>query len=216
MKRFFFLLLLPLYSSLFAQLNPGFKLGAGTGSLPAQNLTITDQTGQSRYLIAADRAGYSIHGGLIFQWRMGKVFFLQPEILFQADGVNYSVTDPEKPGEATMFLNEKYQHLYLPISLGFRAGPLRFQGGVQGQLFLSSRSSLDELDGYSRTFTQAGYNWIAGAGIDIWKTLMLDFRYESRLNEQRDQFAFFGQSYPMQQEPFRLLASVGILLGKKQ
>lgn len=216
MKRLFFLLLLPLSSSLFAQLNPGFKLGAGTGSLPAQNLAITDQAGQSRYLIAADKAGYSIHGGLVFQWRMGKVFFLQPEMLFQTDGVNYSVADLEKPGEPAVFLNEKYQHLYLPISLGFRAGPLRFQGGAQGQLFLTSRSGLDGLDGYSRAFTRAGYNWIAGAGIDIWKTVMLDFRYEGRLKEQLDQFSFYGQRYPMQQEPFRLLVSVGILLGKKQ
>lgn len=216
MRRILILPLILASFPLFSQLNIGFKLGAGSGSVPAQELSITDQAGQNRFRIALEEAGYSIHGGLVIQLKLGKAVLFQPEILLQTDRIDYRATDLEKPGDPAQLLTEKYQHLNIPVLLGFKAGPLRFQGGPQGHLYLSSRSGLDGLDGYAPSFTKSSYSWLAGAGLDIWKTLMIDIRYEGRISEQRDHFTFYGQGQPLRQQPYRLLASVGILLGKKK
>lgn len=215
MKYYWSLLLLCVLQCSFAQVRFGLKLGAGTTAVPDQELEIFDNGGLSRYGLSLAQAEYSIHGGLIIQAGIGKMFFLQPEVLFQTNKVDYRIEDFSVPGSPAQVLGEKYQYVNIPVLLGFRAGPLRLYGGPQGHIYLSSRSDLSALEGYRQDFKTMTYSWLAGAGLDVWKTLQLDVRYEGNFSTWGEHFNFFGNPVPFEQRPARILASVGILFGKK-
>lgn len=216
MKRIFALVFLciGLSSAAHAQVRFGLKIGAGTASVTDQQLDIFEPGGLKRFGIALEEASYSIHGGLVVQARLGNRFLVQPELLLQSNSVDYSVRDFSSPGSEPRILKEKYQYLNLPFLLGARIGPLRLNAGPQGHVFLSSRSDLSELEGYKEDFKAMTFSWLAGAGIDVWKKLMLDIRYEGSLTQFGDHITFFGKEYPFEQRQARLLLSAGILFGK--
>ncbi len=198
-----------------AQVFAGIKLGAGTSELNDKELKIFDPGGLERFGMAVRESGYSVHGGLVLQARIKSIFLIQPEVHLQSNSIEYRVQDFANPSGPVQLLSEKYQYVNLPLLVGLKVGPLRLQAGPQGHVFLSSRSDLDVLEGYKEDFRQISFSWLAGAGIDIWKTLMLDFRYEGSLSRFGEHITFFGRPYAFDQRPSRLLASVGLLFGKK-
>ncbi len=218
MKQAFALVFLciSMASTAYTQVRFGLKIGAGTASITDQQLDILEAGGLKRFGIALKEAAYSAHGGLIIQVRMGKQFLIQPELLLQSNSVDYSVRDFSSPGSEPRILKEKYQYLNLPFLLGARIGPLRLNAGPQGHVFLSSRSDLGALEGYKEDFKTMTFSWLAGAGVDVWKTLMLDIRYEGSLTRFGDHITFFGKEYPFEQRQARLIFSAGILFGKKK
>lgn len=199
-----------------AQINVGIKLGLATTGFEEQQINILDQGGLQRFGLALRDGSYSIHGGLMLRARLGKVFHIQPELLLQSNKTDYSLDDLAAPGAPAQLLTEKYQHLNLPLMLGAQWGAFRVQAGPQGHVFLSSRSDLSKVEGYQEDFKKMTLSWVAGAGIDIWKTLTIDFRYEGGLNRLGDHIRFFGNSYSFEDRPARLSVSAGLLFGKKK
>ncbi len=203
-------------STAYAQVRFGLKIGAGTANITDQQLDILEPGGLKRFGIALEEASYSVHGGLLAQVRIGKWFLIQPELLLQSNSVDYSVRDFSSAISEPRILREKYQYLNLPCLLGAKIGPLRLNAGPQGHVFLSSRSDLSTLEGYKEDFKAMTFSWLAGVGLDVWRTLMLDIRYEGSLTQFGDHITFFGQEYPFEQRQARLLLSAGILFGKKK
>lgn len=199
-----------------AQIYAGLKLGLGATGFDEKQINILGPDGLQRFGLVLRDGSYSIHGGLMIRASLGKVFFIQPEWLLQSNTTNYSLHDLAAPGSPAQLLNEKYQHLHMPLMLGIRRGAFRLQAGPQGHVFLSSRSDLSRVEGYQEAFRATTLSWVAGAGIDIWKTLTLDLRYEGSLDGLGDHIRFFGQSYSFEDRPARLSAAVGLLFGKKK
>lgn len=199
-----------------AQINVGIKLGLATTGFDQEQINILDQGGLQRFGLALRDGAYSIHGGLMLRARIGKVFHVQPELLLQSNKTDYSLDDLTAPVGSAQVLTEKYQHLNLPLMLGAQWGAFRVQAGPQGHVFLSSRSDLSKVEGYQEDFKKMTLSWVAGAGIDIWKTLTIDLRYEGSLNRLGDHIRFFGNSYSFEDRPARLSVSAGLLFGKKK
>ena len=199
-----------------AQINVGIKLGLATTGFDQEQINILDQGGLQRFGLALHDGAYSIHGGLMLRARIGTVFHVQPELLLQSNKTDYSLDDLTAPVGSSQLLTEKYQHLNLPLMLGAQWGAFRVQAGPQGHVFLSSRSDLSKVEGYQEDFKKMTLSWVAGAGIDIWKTLTIDLRYEGSLNRLGDHIRFFGNSYSFEDRPARLSVSAGLLFGKKK
>ncbi len=198
------------FSILSAQKNDGFKIGLrgglSTTNIDVNQLLVTDQASAQELGIAVKDAKYGVHAGLFMRGMLGKSLFIQPEILFNSNSVDYEVIH----GGMTDVLNEKYQYLDIPLFLGLKFGPLRVQGGPVGHVFLNSTSEIeDKWASYKQDFNNLELGWQLGAGLDIW-AINLDFRYEGNFANYGDHFNFFGNQYEFSDSPSRLIFSVGL------
>lgn len=188
------------------QIALGIKGGLATFDVKPGDLVILNQNDAEAFRLKIDDAKYGIHIGFFLQAKTNAVF-VQPEILFNSNTINYQIEDIAT-GDLRI-LDETYQNLDIPLIVGFRAGPLRLGGGPVGHLAISSSSDLFDLDGYDQNFKNMTWGWQAGLGLDFWK-LHIDLRYESNLSNFGDHLTFFGEQYEFDDKPSRIIASLGI------
>ena len=193
-----------------AQVQLGFRLGASTPDLKAEDFRIFDNNGLESLNLALTEAEYGVHAGLVLRIYMGK-FFLQPELMLNSNRANYRLDDVNQPDSVRLF-QEKYQYLDIPFLLGYKAGPLRIQGGPVGHVYLSSASGLDDFESAKEDFKNLTLGYQVGLGLDLWK-FTIDMRYEGNFNKAGEHFNFFGESYAFSQSPSRLMLSVGFMFG---
>lgn len=117
--------------------------------------------------------------------RIGRKFFVQPEVLISAKGGSFDVV---KTSLATQKIDVRFTTIDVPLLLGFKLGPLRLNAGPMASLTVSENQELkDALDQYSKqsiddTFKQAVFGYQAGAGL-TFQGLNLDLRYEGSLSD---------------------------------
>lgn len=211
-KKITFTLLMGIFAvSLFAQKDMfklGIRGGISTTEIGAEELIVTNEADMDILELRIQEANYGYHIGLFAQFQAGK-FFIQPEILFNSNSVDFAVTDFGLIESAPQILQENYQYLDIPLMLGVKLGPLRLQGGPVGHVFLNSSSELFAIQGYEEKFEEFTYGYQAGIGIDFWK-FVIDVKYEGNFNNFGDHINIDGRSYDFSQAPTRLIASVGI------
>jgi hypothetical protein len=200
-----------LLTAAHAQVRLGLRAGISTTDLQVEPLTVFNPGGLDYLQLAIDEARYGIQAGLVLQARIGQRFVFQPELLFHSNRVDFRVRDLTLGGTAEI-VKERYQHLDIPVLLGWRFGPLRLQAGPEAHIFLNSSSELFVFAGYGQRFRTATYGWLAGLGLDIWN-IMLDVRYQGNFTNFGDHIRFNGQEYSFDNSPARWLFSVGILFG---
>ncbi len=206
-------ILLPLLFLLFgmnfsnAQFAAGLKLGMGSTDVSASDLNIFDENGVQELTMSIENANYGILAGGFVRIPIKK-FFIQPEVLFNSNSVDYRVTDFRNQGIVDTILREKYQYLDVPLMLGWKFGPLRLNGGPVGHIFLGSTSQLNSIQDYAQMFTQMEYGWQAGLGLDIWK-IALDMRYEGNFNKFGDHITIAGQQFAFDDSPSRFILTLG-------
>jgi hypothetical protein len=143
--------------------------------------------------------------------RFGKRLFVQPEVLFNSNRVDYVIGE-SSVGEVVR--NEKYQYLDIPVLLGAKLGPVRLQAGPVGHYFLNATSELTDIDGYEARFKQMTWGWQGGLNIGF-KRLSLDFRYEGNFNKLGDHMTFFGDQYHFSDAPARFIVGLNFALIKQ-
>ncbi len=199
--------------SLFAQNKKKFKFGirggVSTTEITADQLLVTNAEDMDRLQLGIQEANYGYHFGLFAQARAGS-FFIQPEVLFNSNSVDFKVVDLTVNQTVPDILNEKYQYLDIPVMIGFKLfNTIRLQGGPVGHVYLNNSSQLFDIEGYEEEFEQFTYGYQAGVGIDFWK-FVIDVKYEGNFNNFGNHIVIDGQSYEFNQSPTRLVASVGI------
>ncbi len=210
MKTKFFILLTALIfasSSLFGQFKFGVKAGLGSYNLTFSDLLITNGAQFEELKLSVKGADLGIHFGLMSQINLAN-FFIQPEVVFNSNAVNYQVDD--FGGE---FLNdifkEKYQYVDIPILMGARLGPFRLGAGPVGHVFVNSTSDLFKFKDYGQNFENLTFGWQGGFGLDLW-SLHFDLRYEGNFSKFGEHITWKGQTYDFSETPSRVLASVAI------
>ncbi len=191
-----------------AQVKFGIKGGVSAIDIEPSQLAITNTDALNEFGLSIAEADLGVHFGIFTQFRMGK-FFIQPEVLFNSNKVNYQIEDISNNNIATELFSESYQYLDIPVMLGFKFGPLRLNGGPVGHVFINSSSELLDVEGYEQKFNDLTLGYQAGLGLDIGKRLMLDFRYEGNFNNFGDHITFFGQDFQFDDTPGRLIGSIG-------
>lgn len=191
-----------------AQIKLGLRAGISTADINTDQIKIKNAQDLDALGISVANANYGVHFGAVVQARIGKRFFLQPEVLLSSNSVDYKI---EELGEVQTFENiarESYQYLDIPIMMGLKFGPLRLQGGPVAHKFLNSTSELTDLAGYDPEFKDWTWGYQTGIGLDIWK-FMIDVKYEGTFQDQGDHFNFFGNSYNFDTKPGRFVATLG-------
>ncbi len=191
-----------------AQFKIGFRGGLSTMDISANELIIKNKEDIKQLGISVTDANYGVHLGLFMQAKMGK-FFIQPEVLFNSNSVEYTLNDFTDTNIFPTLKKESFQNLDLPIMLGAKFGPLRLQGGPVGHVHINSKSELFDIEGYSQKFENMTWGYQAGIGLDIWK-FIIDVKYEGSFNKYGDHMVFEGKRYSFDDTPGRFIASLGI------
>ncbi len=191
-----------------AQFKFGFRGGLSTMDISANDLIVTNKNDIDQLRLAISDANYGIHVGFFAQAKLGK-FFIQPEVLFNSNSVEYRLTDFTDTQIISTLKKETFHNLDLPIMVGLKFGPLRLQAGPVAHVFINNKSDLFDIKGYSQNFDKVNWGYQAGIGLDLWK-IILDFKYEGSFNEFGDHMVFDGKGYSFNDNPGRLIASLGI------
>lgn len=191
-----------------AQFKFGVRGGLSTMDISANELIIKDKNDINQLGISVNAADYGVHLGFFAQARLGK-FFIQPEVLFNSNSVEYKLNDFTDASTISTIKKESFQNLDLPVMIGAKFGPLRLQAGPVGHVFIDSKSQLFDIEGYAQNFENMTWGYQAGIGLDLWK-IILDLKYEGSFNDFGDHMVFDGKSYSFNDSPGRFVASVGI------
>ncbi len=189
MKKIFFALAFLVAFQATAQFNRklifiGIRGGANFSRLETQDLSIkrpgastldffkTNSTNKTGYVVGA----YA---------RIGRKLFIQPEVLLSSKGGTFEIF---KDGSTTpVNIDVKFSQIDIPVLIGLKLGPLRFNAGPMASLNIAQGSQLgDALKVYTtqnvnKTIEQATFGFQAGVGLDI-RSFNIDLRYESGLS----------------------------------
>ena len=186
----------------FGQARFGIRAGLSTSDINPDQLMITDETTLDEFTLAVKDAKYGVHAGLFAKFPIGKILFLQPEVVFNSNRVDF------ERGDLNEVFSEKYQYLDIPVMAGLKLGPFKPQVGLVGHVFLNSSSEFD-LESYKQDFQSLTLGWQGGLGLEI-KKIFIDFKYEGNFSNFGDHIVVAGQSYEFDDKPSRLILSVGL------
>ncbi len=193
-----------------SQIKFGLRGGLNSTQINTDKLVILNEDDVEEFRLEVERARFGYHFGIFLQ-AQSDFLFIQPEVWFRSNSVDYTIEDIQNP-DADKVLTERYQYIDIPVSLGLKFGPLRFGCGPVGHIFINSTSELldtDPVEGYRQQFEEMTVGYITGVGLDIWN-FHLDVNYQGSFNKFGDHFVFFGEEYSFSKSPSRLLATVGI------
>ena len=196
------------FQNLQAQFKMGVRGGLSSYDIQPGQLIVTNNDDVKALGLSLDEADYGIHLGLFMQAKMGR-FFIQPEILFNSNTVNYKVEDFTADNTVEIIKSESFQNLDIPLMMGVKYGPLRLGAGPVAHVHLNSSSELFDLDGYDQKFDEMTWGYQAGIGLDLWK-LIIDVKYEGNFEKFGDHITFYDQDFNFDKAPGRVVASVGL------
>ncbi len=196
------------FQSLQAQVKMGIRGGISSMDVATGKIVVSQHDNPDPLTISVTDANYGMHMGFFVQAKVGKIY-LQPEVLFNSNTVNYNIRDFSGGNTIDIIKSETFQKLDLPVMLGVDYGILRLQGGPVAHVHLNSRSELFDLDGYGQKFDEMTWGYQAGVGLDLWK-VMIDLKYEGSFQKFGDHISFFDQDFNFDKTPGRFIASIGI------
>lgn len=183
----------------------GVKGGVNFSQLAMDDITGIQDGGDVYDLITGDMvAGYQV--GLQSRINIA-AFFVQPEVYFNAvKGSVEKVVD----GGTNAMLDVEFNRFDIPLLVGVKLGPARINAGPVGSAVVSSVNDLTEIDpeleSLSNSFT---WGYQAGIGVDLFKKLSIDARYEGSLTKFGDSFDIGGEDFTLDARPRQIIVAVG-------
>ncbi len=204
MKKIIVILLtLILAAPIYSQVKFGIKAGAST------DFTFTDQTLQGTdfevVLQNAKSAEWGFQGGIFMRATFAGLY-LQPELLLATATNSVTYEDVEAGGAAVVY-NQKFNKLNIPVLLGFKLGPIRINAGPAASVMITDPKEI--IDG--ATYKRATFGYQAGLGLDLFKKLTLDVRYEGNLNQFGNEITVLGETFTLDDRTGALLVHVGLI-----
>lgn len=198
MKKILVLMLIVLTAvPAFSQIKFGVKAGAST------DFTFTNQTFDNADAVIdnAKNAEWGLQGGVFVRASLGNVY-LQPELLL-ATATN-SLTYQEGTNPEVVY-NQKFNKVNIPVLVGFKVSFLRINVGPAASFLIGEPKEL--LNG--ETYKKATFGYQAGVGVDLFKKVTLDARYEGNLNQFGKEVTIGGETFKLDDRTGALVLSVG-------
>jgi hypothetical protein len=190
----------------FSQIESGIYLGTNSTQLDPSALLI-EQDAVNKYSLAIKNSNYGFHAGIYFQAEITS-FYLQTGIYLQTNSYDYTLTDIYNPDNEEQILNERFNNVDIPISIGFKFLFFRIYTGPTANIYLSSSSDLNEMNGFEQNFKPVGYSYHLGVGINAGR-FRFDTKWEQNLSNYADAIIFQDISYKFDERPSRLFFSIG-------
>ena len=193
-----------------SQIKWGIKAGLSTTSV-SMNDAKTVTTSSTYTIDALKEANYGFHGGLFVRLTVLGVY-LQPEIVFASTENQYNVTNVTA-GTAPEVKSQKFNKLDIPVLLGVKLGPIRVNAGPAASLLINSPKALIENPDLKNNYSKMSFGYQAGVGLDIFKTLTIDLRYEGSLKKYQTQIQNLAgtTTVNLDDRPNAFLLSVGLM-----
>ncbi len=198
------ILALILAAPLFSQVKFGLKAGVST-DFTFTNLDLSEAN-VDVVLQNAKNAEWGFQGGAFMRVSIAG-FYLQPEFLLATatNSLTYEgVVDGQPVDE---LLEQKFTKLNIPVLLGFKLGPLRLNAGPAASILLSKPSDMADI----ATYKTATFGYQAGVGLDLFKKLTLDVRYEGNLNQFGNEITIGGETFILDDRTGALLLQIGLI-----
>ena len=208
MKRFigFLLIIITLSPVLQAQF---LKFGVCAG-LSSSNVNFSDVknvvSGTTHYNIVAANATVGYHFGLFGRIKVAALF-IQPELLFTSSGGQVKIQEAGKPD---VLKNQTFNNIEIPVLAGLKFGPARIEAGPVASFLLSQKSNFLDATAYTADFKKATIGYQAGVGLDFFKTVTIDLKYEGSLSRLGSGITVNNISYPFSSRNSQLILSVGL------
>jgi len=200
MKKIILVLLsVVLSTGAFAQFSWGLKAGASSN-----NFKMDQVTGTTSAVQAAEEASWGFHGGAFIRLSFLGLL-VQPELVFSMAENNMLVDD----GITEELKNQKFNKLDIPVMLGIKLGPIRLMGGPAASVMISQASDL--INDTENLYKSATFGYQAGVGVDLFKKLTLDVRYEGGLSNFGDEITVGGETLQLDGRSNAILISAGIM-----
>lgn len=143
--------------------------------------------------------------------------YVQPELIFShaEASIDFSETDELAGALKTSTASIKYNNFDIPVMVGMKLGPARFNLGPVASFKLSPNVEgaeaevKESLNSFTKATEFATFGGQVGVGIDILKKLTLDVRYEFPLSKLGDQVNIGENTFKTDQRQTQFIASVG-------
>jgi hypothetical protein len=184
----------------------GLKAGVGFSSLKFEDITGISDGGEVYDLVTGESVlGY--HIGVQTRIKIA-MLFLQPEAYFNAGG---GTVEQVMDNGATELLNVNFSRIDIPVLVGVKLGPVRLQLGPTGAIVLKESTDLTELQPDYTLFTKTmTWGFQAGLGVDLFKKLSLDARYEGSLSQLGETLTLGGSEFALDARPSQWIISLGV------
>ena len=184
----------------------GLKAGVGFSSLKIEDVTGISDGADVYDLVTGDGVmGY--HIGLQTQIKVAMIV-IKPEVYFNAGGGSVQQVVENGPTEV---LNVNFSRVDVPLLVGAKFGPARFNLGPVGSYVINETSDLTSLvPDYSIFSSSMTWGFQAGIGLDLLKKVSIDARYEGSLSRLGESLSLGGSSYNLDARPSQWLISLGV------
>ncbi|MDX9773973.1 MAG: outer membrane beta-barrel protein [Bacteroidales bacterium] len=205
MKKIIIIILaVVLAAPLFSQVQFGLKAGVST-DFTFTSLDLS-QASVDVVLEKAKSAEWGFQGGAFMRASFAGLY-IQPELLLATatNSLTYSgVVDGQPVDE---LLEQKFTKVNIPVLVGFKLAFLRVNAGPAASILINDPGEL--VDG--ATYKKATFGYQAGLGLDLFKKMTIDLRYEGNLNQFGDEITIGGQNFVLDDRTGSLLVQVGII-----
>lgn len=142
--------------------------------------------------------------------------YIQPELLFSHAETSIDFSETDAVGQLkSSTASIKYNNFDIPVLVGMKLGPARFNLGPVASFKLSPNVEgakgevKQSLTSFSDATELATFGGQVGVGIDILKKLTVDIRYEFPLSKLGDQVNIGENSFKTDQRQTQILGSIG-------
>ena len=192
-----------------AQLKFGLKGGISTTSISMDEVKQVT-SGTTTYSVAQLKdSKFGFHAGVFTRLTLWKLY-VQPEVLFASASHSYTVTNVTTSTAKEVVQN--INQLQVPVMVGLKIGPLRINGGPSASLNIGSPKELISDPNFKTMYSNMTIGYQAGVGLDIFKKLTLDVRYEGSLSKYQTQIEnALKTKVNLDDRPNAFLFSVGLM-----
>jgi opacity protein-like surface antigen len=190
-----------LTAPVFSQVKFGIKAGAST------DFTFTDLTFENTDVTiqSLKEAEWGFQGGVFMRASFAGLY-LQPEFLI-ATATNSVSYDDVESGGAPVIYNQKFNKINIPVLVGFKIAFFRINAGPAASILISDVKEIIQ----GATYKRATFGYQAGVGLDLFKKLTLDIRYEGNLNQFGDKIVIANHTFPLDDRTGALLLHAGFI-----
>lgn len=185
----------------------GLRIGGGTTAINGTPQDVFNGTDSLKMTLGS--SSFGIHVGGFARVTFGSVF-IQPEILFNTKGHEYTVYGLQ--GDVLQVLEDRFTTLDVPIIVGYKFSSLRFQAGAIGSMTLTNANDMvdyfQEQEDLVSTLQGLNWGWQVGLGLDISK-FMIDIKYEGNFQRVGNDIVIDGNTYNFDGRANRFLVTFG-------
>jgi|GEM_PF-4322127 len=191
-----------------AQWDGGVHIGMHTPYFLDPTLIFTTEDGAERQLEAL-RGPKGLHLGVWMRVEFLKLY-LQGQGTLNSTQYRYALTDLN--GQLVeKYLEEEYQHLSVPIKIGWDWGLFSTYVGATGNYLLNHFSELRELLYFDEKWREFRWAISLGGMVEIWR-LKLELGVEQGIGSWREYITLYGHQYQLLDSPGRVLVSLYVEL----